>query len=302
MTPTVPDFHFEQQRHQWENGDFSSVNVLRFPGAELAFADIDQRQPTVKLSQIAYLRSLKAIARGKTDPIILAFSRLEQDCPAEVCFPDVDPHTEAGERLYSANSLITYTLRGLLANGWLSYKAGEWHTTAPANQAVWKNRAQAVFGFLVRQNRVFVGGLLGRRIVTAGAFEGFDVRRDLVPVDRLGFVREFVWREKPRVAFNASYFLLEHDDYCSHHSGLGEAYNLYVRDGTIYRPPLYRRAAFFHTADGRWQAERFSMADLTIDLPDGTRLVPEGSALSGIPFALNPHRAQISPSTPAPLV
>jgi hypothetical protein len=288
MTSTLPDFHFSQQRQLWSNAGFSEVNVLRASGAYLAFTDIDQHDRYVKLSQVAYLRSLKAAMRGEIHPRILTFSRLEVDCRAAACFPDVDPYTDAGELLYSANSLITYTLRELLSRGWLVFHKDEWHAAVPANRPARSRRAQAVLALLVGQRRLFVGGMLGQRIAAAGEFDGFDVRRDLVPVDRLGFIREFVWRHQPRAAFNASYFLLEHDDYFSHHSGLGEAYNLYVRDGTILRPPLYRRAAFVEMADGRRSAATLSLADLIIKLSDGTRLVPEGSGLPGVSFALNP--------------
>jgi hypothetical protein len=288
MTSNLRDFHFRQQRRLWGNAGFSEVSVLRASGARLVFKDIDQHDRDVKLSQVAYLRSLKAAVRGETDPVIVTFSRLEVDCPAAACFPDVDPHTELGERLYSANSLITYTLRQLLNRGWLVFDGDEWRASIPANRPAWSQRAQAILALLVGQHRLFVGGMLGKRISTAQDFAGFDVRRDLVPVDRLGFVREFVWHQRPRAAFNASYFLLEHDDYFSHHSGLGEAYNLYVRDGRIHRPPLYRRASFVQMADGRWKATTLSLADLVIRLSDGTPVVPQGSPLSGVPFALNP--------------
>ncbi|UCC65500.1 MAG: phosphodiester glycosidase family protein, partial [Anaerolineae bacterium] len=151
---------------------------------------------------------------------------------------------------------------------------------------------------LTRDNRLLLGGALGRPISTPFAFAGFDAKRNLIPVDRLGFLREFVWHERPRVAFNAAFFLLEHDDFFSHHSALGEAYNLYVHNGVILRPPLYRRAALYQAADllagsgqARWQAGYFSVADVVITLPDGTTLVPEGSKLAGLPFALNPENS-----------
>lgn len=288
MTPTLSAIPLTQTRRTWDDGTFSDVITLRFPPEGFAFAEIDQRERAVKLSEIAYLRAVKVQAQDVTEPRIVAFARLEQDRAAAEAFPCVDPHTGAGERLYSANSLIAYTLRTLLARNRLRYDGGDWQPAVPDDELAWRDRARAVLELLTRDDRLYLGGAMGRCVSTPTAFEGFDVRRDLVPVDRLGFLREFVWRERPRIAFNAAFFLLEHDDFIGHHSALGEAYNLYVRDGAILRPPLYRRAAFYQTADGRWRAGYFSLADLTITLSNSTTLAPEKSGLPGLPFALNP--------------
>jgi hypothetical protein len=288
MMPAFTDVHYTQTRHHWDDGRFSSISFLQFPGERFFFSEINQRDSNVKLSQIVYLRSIKAQTRGVTTPQILTFARLEQDQAITTCLPGVDPHTETGERLYSVNSLLTYTLRTLLSQGWLRYDGETWRADVPQHRPRWRDRARSVLALLTNDRRLLLGGALGHRISVTAEFEEFDVRRDLIPVDRLGFVREFVWQEGPRIAFNTSFFLLEHDDFFSHHSALGEAYNLCVRDGTILRPPLYRRAAIFQAADGRWQTGYFQMADLTVTLPDGTVLVPEGCGLTGSPFVLNP--------------
>jgi len=291
MTPSSPDAHYTQSRHVWETGTFSDVTTLRFAPEGLTFARIDQYERAVKLREVAYLRAVKARARGVQEPRLILFARLEQDRAAADVFTGIDARTDAGELLTSANSLITYTLRGLLARGWLRHSRGDWSTAIPDDEPAWRARAHAVLAFLTHQNRLCLCGALGRPLSTSTAFEGFDTRRDLLPVDRLGFVREFVWRERPRIAFNTAFFLLEHDDFFSHHSALGEAYNLWVRDGVILRPPLYRRGAFYQTAEGRWHSGRFSLADMTLRLPDGTDLVPAGSGLPGLPFTLNPDDA-----------
>jgi hypothetical protein len=280
--------HLSCSRRTWADGTFSDVAVVRFPPEGFAFAELDQQDRTVKLAEVAHLRYLKARLRGTDDPRIVAFARLEQDCAVEDAFPGVDAHTASGEQIYSTNSLLTYTLRGLLAQGWLRFDGSRWQASVPHDEPAWRDRTGAALALLEREDRLYLGGALGRRLSAPASFEGFDVRRDLLAVDRLGFPREYVWRARPRVAFNAAFFLLEHDDFYSHHSALGEAYGLYVRDGVMLRPPLYPRAAFWQGIDGRWQAGRVSMRDVSIRLPDGTRLVPEGSDLSGLPFRLNP--------------
>lgn len=313
MLPSFSDhnysgLHFSTSRHRWDDGRFSDVVVVRFPSQNFVFTEIDQRDRIVKLSEIAYLRAVKAQAWGMSDPRVMTFARLEQDCAVSDAFPGVDPNTETGERLYNANSLLTYTLRTLLGRGWLHYDGDRWIPAVPDNEPSWRDRARAVLDRLTRDDRLYLGGALGRRVSKSTVFKSFDMRRDLIPVGRLGFVREFVWRGRPRLAFNAAFFLLEHDDFFSHHSALGEAYNLYIQAGTILRPPLYRRAAVYQTADpsaGPWSSGpgtegsgparlrtgHFSLADLTMALPDGTKLVPEGSGVPGRPFALNPDRS-----------
>lgn len=125
MTSPSPETHFSQHRRHWNDGTFSDVVSVRFPAEGFAFAEIDQRQRSVKLSEVAYLRSVKARARGVADPRVVVIARLERDRPASEIFPGLDLHTESGELLFSANSLITYTLRTLLARNWLRHAGDE---------------------------------------------------------------------------------------------------------------------------------------------------------------------------------
>jgi hypothetical protein len=167
MMPPSANIHYTQSRPLWGDGRFSSVVKLRFPGEGLAFAEIDQNQRTVKLSQVTYLRSVKARARGVASPRIIAFARLESDCGVAQALPGVDAETEAGERLYSANSLLTYSLRTLPSRDWLHYDGDEWRSSVPENQEPWHSRAQAVLRLLIAENRLYLGSALGRRERTA---------------------------------------------------------------------------------------------------------------------------------------
>jgi hypothetical protein len=286
--------HLTQTRKLWHDGVFSDVAILRFPPHGLRFVELDQRDRAVKLAEVAYLYTMMGQMLGLDEPRTITFARLEQDRAVEQVFPGVDPHTTNGERLYSANSLLTYTLRGLLAHGWLRFDGTGWQAAVPNGEPLWRGRAQAVLDLLTREDRLYPterlypGGASGRPLLTPTVFDDPDGQHFLLAVDHLGFLREFVWRERPRIAFNTAYFLLLPGDFYSHHSALGEACNLCVRDGVIRRPPLYRRAAFYQTADGRWQAGHPSMIDLNIQLPDCTVLVPAGSGQPGLPFHVNP--------------
>jgi len=291
---SVPIEHTQTRLH-WDDGTFSDVTCLHFPPDGFTFAAIDQRDRAIKLKEAAFLRYVKALARGEPDPHIVAFARLEQDRPALEVFPGLDPHTEASEELFSANSFITDTLRTLLARGYLRYERGEWQSVVPPHEPGWRERAQAVLALLTREERLHLGASPGHTPPEHLDFVDFPVRENLAPVSRLGFMREFVWRERPRLAFNTAFFLLEHDDYLSHHSALGEPYNLLVQDGVIRRPPLYRRGTLYRRADGHWQAGYFSLTDISIVLPGGAHLVPEESDVPGLPFALNvPSRAHVT--------
>ena len=287
-----------QDRIHWGDGTFSDYTILKFPPTGFRFLDIDQQDPQVKLRDIAYLRWIKAIGRGEAEPRIVAWRRLERDQPASELFPDVHCHTAAGEELFSGNSLITHTLRTLLGRGWLRYEGGHWQVVAPASQATWQPRGEAVLALLESEGRLRLDCGPGVRPPQRTEFEVFDVMKNLIPIGRLGFVRDLVWRERPRVAFNTAFFLLEHNDFFSFHSGLGDPFGLFVQDGDILRPPLYRRAALFQRADGSWQAGLFSMADVSITLADGTRLVyaeeRRSEGARGLP--------RIHPRTPAPLL
>ena len=272
-----------QDRIHWGDGTFSDYTVLRFPSAGFRFLDIDQQDPQVKLKDAAYLRWVKAIGRGETDPRIVAFLRLERDRPVSELFPDTALcHTEAGEELLSANSLITHTLRTLLGRGWLRYERGHWQVATPAREAAWRQRGEAVLGLLEREGRLRLELGPGVRPPDTVDFEDFAVMLNLIPVGRLAFPRDLVWRERPRIAFNTAFFLLEHNDFFSFHSALGEPYGLFVQEEVIRRPPLYRRGTIFQRANGQWQTGTFSLEDASIALPGGMMVASESHL---------PHRA-----------
>jgi hypothetical protein len=289
-----------QTRLQWDDGTFSDAICLHFPSDGFALVALDQRDRVVKLKEAAFLRYVKALARGEPAAYVIAFARLEQDQPASEMFPGLDLHTEAGERLFSANSFITDTLRTLLARGYLRYEQGEWQPSVPPHEPAWQARAQTVLALLTQEGRLHLEAGPNRTLPKHLDFASFPVRENFVPVDKLGFVREFVWHERPRMAFNTAFFLLEHDDYLSHHSALGEPYNLLVQDGVIHRPPLYRRGTLYRRANAGWLAGYFSLADVSIALSDGAQFVPQEGDAPGLPFTLNtPGQAAVTVYTRA---
>ena len=240
---TSPIFVKSEGRLHHSNGSFADYISCRIPPDGLHFRDIDQADPQVKLKDIAHFRYFKARQRGERQPVIISLLLLEQDRPAAEVFPGLTYQTPSGEVLLSANSFITYTMRTLFQQGWLIFDRDAWRINVPAAETGWSERGRAVIDLLTSQHRLHLELGPGRRPPARLTFDEppLDVYKDLISVGRCGFLSDLVSRERPRLVFNTAFFLLEHDDFFSHHSGLGEAYGLWVANGKIERPPLYRR-------------------------------------------------------------
>lgn len=292
MTNAMP-FSYAHRSVTQADGARDDVFVTRFPAHSLRFATVTQTGPRARLRDTSHLRRYMALARGETVPVIIAWACLDDDVPAGALFPDADAVSEAGEHVLSANSWITCVLRALVSRGELRWQAGAWHVATRDSSPDWRGTAQQVVSWLVREHRLWLETGPGAPRPAAPNLDGFDPVRHLVPVGRCGFVRDYAAGERPRAAFNTAFFLLEQDDCVSHHSALGEAHGLSVEAGTITRPPLYRRAAIWHTPAHGWRTGPFDMNDVTVELPGGTVVTPSPAHDgAGLPFRLNPADAQ----------
>ena len=277
-------------RIRHSGGAFSDYIVVRFPANDLRFIDINHRDAQAKLRDIAQFCHFRALTRGAVDPIIVSFLLLEQDHPVEDVFPGVLPVTEDGETLTSANSFITYTMRQLFRHGWVRYTDGNWLAQVPVHNPLHRH-AQVVLRRLVGDQRLYIEPGFQRALPHQIDFAEtpIDYLKQLTPIGRCGALSDLVYSQHPRLAFNSTFFLLEYEDYISHHSSLGEGFNLWVGEGVIRRPPLYRRAAIFGDEHNHWRVGMLSLADLTVTLPGGIRLLPPGDtdSPSGWRAALN---------------
>ncbi len=263
---TVAGIDKVQGRRRWSDGGFTDFVCLRFDHNRLTLRDIDQRHPEPKIHNIAHLRYVKSLSYGRERPRIVLWQRLYEDRPPHLLFPGISNESDDGEVIYSSNSLITYTLRQLLARGWLRFQAGVWQADIPATQTSWRQRANAILDFLQSHNRLHLYAGPGQPLPEYDDLAGVHPLQDLIPLDRLGYVREYVWYESPLAVFNTTYFLLEHNDFISHHSGLGQPYNMFVSDGVIQRPPLYRRSTLYQLQDGSWDIGMFDLEDIELVL------------------------------------
>lgn len=286
------NFHKTEGRLQHPNGTFSDYITIRFPAKLLHFTDINQSNPQVKLRDISHFSHFRAWVRGESDPLIVSFLQLEKDQPAAQLFPDIQRQTEAGESLTSANSLVTYTVRQLFQAGWVKYEHGNWLEQVPPTHHAEKKRAKAILKKLSTENRLHLGVGYGVERPAEVDFSKtrLNITQNLVPIANCGTLSDLVYTRTPRLAFNTTFFLLETHDYFSHHSGLGSGFNLWVGEGIIQRPPLYKRATLFGDADNRWDLGFFGLDDIEITLPSSLRIQPQPSldTVSEHPFALNP--------------
>lgn len=291
---TSPTFSKNEGRLQHPDGTFSDYITIQFPANLLRFNDINQSNPQVKLRDISHFSHFKAHTRGENDPLVISFLLLEKDQPSTQLFPNIHAKTETGETLTSANSLITYTMRQIFREGWIKYKNGDWLEQAPATHPKEKKRAKIILKKLSDENRIHLEVGYGKEAPTEINFAQthLDTAQNLVPIANCGTLSDLVYNRTPRLAFNTTFFLLETHDYFSHHSGLGEGFNLWVGDGIIQRPPLYKRATLFGDAEGIWDLGFFGLDDIEITIPSSLRIRPLhqlGTACKHL-FVLNPSK------------
>ncbi len=272
-TTEVPGAALIRGRIFWHDDSYTDFACLRCGAERLTLRDFDQRDPAPKLHMLSHIRFLRAMYMKRPRPRIVAWLRLAEDqAPADL-FPGISPTTDEGETLLSANSLVTYTLRQLVAQGWLHCRAGTWQVAAPATEATWRARGEAVVAWLQAENRLH---LYTAPWIATGDDDLAEVHplEDVIAIDRIGYVRELVWHANPLAAFNTAFFLLEPNDCLSHHSGLGEPFNLFVSRGEIQRPPLYPRATIFQQADGSWTTGTFGLDDMDLYVGDDPTALP----------------------------
>lgn len=280
-----------RQRRPNEDGTFSDYVTFRFPATALRFTDIASGNVRRRLRDISHYRYVQARARGERSPTIVAFATLAWDRPVAQLFPDLSYITDDGERLFSANSFITYTMRTLFRRGWVRYERGRWQPAVPSDRRQWQQRAAAVLQYLTERRHILLHSERPRPLNFS--HHPFAVDQDLVPLAPCGFLSDTIRDQRgpgdPALVFNSAYFLLEHDDVCSRHSALGEAHSLWAAHGVIRRPPLFRRGVIWQHGDGSWRVGRLGLDDVHVRLPGGLQLAPcdLAPAGDGLSFALN---------------
>ena len=192
-------------RHYHTDNSFSDILTVKIPARGLRFVNVDQSNSPQKLREIAHFCYFRAQKRGDKQPVIAAYARLEQDQPAGILYPDVDPYTEEGERLLSANSLMTYTLRGAFSQGRVRYANGQWIATPDASA-----REQVIITGLNQAQRLFLYTGPNSAPPAAQEFhaDSFDVARNFIPVDRCGTVSDYAAHHAPLLAFNTAFFFI----------------------------------------------------------------------------------------------
>jgi len=287
------DIQYQQKRISIDDKQWMDVHIVHFPGDALQFEDLHPRDKYARQTDIARLRYSQALARGDMHPHIITWACMQHDRRSHQLFPDIATMTDDGEYLLSGNSMVTYTLRKLLDEGWLSLTEFigdyyEWQTSIPENQPKWQKRADAVLAWL-EESILLDFHKPARGTLKQEKFTQFDSRLNLIPVGRCEYVRNFVHSLPRRVVFNTSHYLWEQDELVSHHSAIGNPYGLLVQNGTIFRPPLYKRSCLWYAA-GKWQIDRAGVEDLDIHLPGNVNLSNDDDPNSD--FAVNPNESE----------
>jgi hypothetical protein len=247
-------YNYKRRRMTYSDGMWADVGEVHFPADSLCFEDVSHTGDLMRMLDIARLRYLKALARGEDDPAVVLWDCGRPDdemLPARHLIPGLDAITDSGEHLISARSLVTYTLRKLLDEGWLRKAGQKWIADAPAGAGKWQQLADATIRWLGETGRLYYQGRPGQETNDL-TFDNFRSSYNLIPVGCCGFVRDYVRSTDPQpaVAFNTAYFLLEHDDFISHPFCAGRSTRL-VRSRRHYQATASIPASIY-LANRRW--------------------------------------------------
>lgn len=281
---------YRQERQTFADGAWAMLHSATIPADRLKFEDLHPMSSYVRQQDIARMQYARARAHGESKPHILTWTAMQTDRRASQVFPKVCHATQDDEQLISANSFITYVLRHMLAEGWLQLHeyigdTYEWQLAIPRGQDDWAARARAVLNWLEEEIQLDLYPNIERGSYQPRIFCPFDVRRNFARIGRCDFVRHFVQNHARAAVFNTSHFLHEHDDLINHHSGYGDAVGLMVAEGTILRPPIYRRGALLYDGEG-WRIDTIGLDDIALILPGEIEL------RIGAEAQLNPDQPQ----------
>lgn len=290
----MSDIGYHRQRLQLDDGAWTAAHQVDIPAAALSFEDLHPISSYIRQQDIARMHYARARARGEEAPQILTWTAMQTDRRASDMFPELSYQTDDGENIISANSFITWVLRKLLSSGWLELHeyisdTYEWQVDIPEANKTWRDRADAILRYLEESIQLDLYPNVERGTYQPRVFRPFDVRHNFARIGRCDFIRHFAQNHERRLIFNTSHFLHEHDDLLSHHSGYGDAIGLMVAEGTVLRPPIYRRGALLYDGES-WRIETIGLDDIALTLPGEIRLAAGNSG--DLRFVLNPAEAQ----------
>ena len=262
---------YRQERRTFADGAWSMAHTATIAADRLKFEDLHPMSSYVRQQDIARMQFARSRARGEASPHILTWTAMQTDRRASQVFPGLSYATRDSEQIISANSFITYALRHMLTEGWLQLHeyigdTYEWQLAIPSGQDEWSARATAVLRWLEDEIQLDLYPNIERGTYQPRIFCPFDVRHNFARIGRCDFVRHFAQNHARAAVFNTSHFLHEHDDLISHHSGYGDAIGLMVAEGTILRPPIYRRGALLYDGE-RWRIDTIGLDDIALILP-----------------------------------
>jgi hypothetical protein len=294
MGESMSEIRYQKDRRQFADDAFSTVHTVDIPARRLRFEDLHPMSSYVRQQDIARMHYARARTRGEINPHILTWTSMQTDRRAGQMFPGLSYETDDGEQIISANSFITFALRKMLSEGWLQLHeyigdTYEWKADIPAENKAWRARAEAILGFLEESIQLDLYPNIERGSYQPRIFRPFDARHNFIRIGRCDFIRHFAQNHERKAVFNTSHFLHEHEDLISHHSGYGDAIGLMVAEGTILRPPIYRRGALIYDGSN-WQIDNFGLEAIQLILPGDIAL--KANDESADRFHVNPAEPQ----------
>ncbi|HBN95313.1 MAG TPA: hypothetical protein DDZ66_03355, partial [Firmicutes bacterium] len=252
---------YSRTRITRDNGSFYDVVEVTAPDVtKLEFHKGIHCNSHLKLDDIAQLRMLKALARGIPKPTALLWDAYGH----EEAIEEVDLMNQGTDMVHiSKNSSITHHLRYLVETCNYVITDGRLQVKDLATEK--DRKTQEILDLLYAQERIkLYQGDPDQTLEEI--YLGFDPRKDVVSVGRIGLPSLHGRMGNYPIAFNTSFFLFEEEDYISEFSLLGDAYSLQIREGVIESPPLFNRSALLISTTGEVGLRQISLQDLKLDV------------------------------------
>ena len=250
---------YSRARITRDDGSFYDVVEVTAPDVtKLEFHKGIHCNSHLKLDDIAQLRMLKALARGIPKPTALLWDAYGH----EEAIEEVDLMNQGTDMVHiSKNSSITHHLRYLVETCNYVITDGRLQVKDLATEK--DRKTQEILDLLYAQERIkLYQGDPDQTLEEI--YLGFDPRKDVVSVGRIGLPSLHGRMGNYPIAFNTSFFLFEEEDYISEFSLLGDAYSLQIREGVIESPPLFNRSALLISTTGEVGLRQISLQDLKL--------------------------------------
>lgn len=258
-------FNYERGREYRNDGSFYDFAEVVVQGVDrVHFHKGISECRKRKLMDVAHLRFLKAKSRGVQRPVIVVWDGYKHT----ESYQDLHRCKETSELIsISKSSIITTNLRSLFNSKNYLFVGNKLQVKAVRTN---KDRfTQELIDELYAEDRIAIYRA-EPNISLREMYADFDPYKDLVAVGQMGFPSLYARDNGYPIVFNTSFFLYEEEDYSSHFSLFGDAYNLQIEAGIIQSPALYKRSTLLIDSDHKVSMKKVAAQDLTLEFLGST--------------------------------